>query len=61
MNPPTSRPPCRFCKELSIVRVAIPQGCFCYPDDREQDLCDHHVQRATPLGEMTVIHWYKKG
>ena len=30
------------------------QGCFCFPDDREQSLCLHHVMRATPIDSMTL-------
>lgn len=46
---------CRFCGQPAAVRVALSQGCLCYPDDREQYLCGQHLLRATPLGTMTLI------
>lgn len=35
---------CRFgprCQE-AVVFVAVPEGCICFPDDREQWLCAQH-------------------
>lgn len=52
---------CRFCSTEPIARAAFDQGCFCYPDDREQDLCLHHYMRATPLGTMTLVADYTVG
>lgn len=51
LNPP----PCRFCGMPSIARYAMDEGCICYPDDREQDLCMQHENRATPLGSMELM------
>jgi hypothetical protein len=51
-------PPCKFCGQLAIVRVALPEGCLCYPEDREQALCPQHLDRASPLGEMFVLEDY---
>jgi hypothetical protein len=47
--------PCRFCGTPSVGIYHLDEGCFCYPDDREQALCSQHVLRATPLGEMILI------
>lgn len=50
---------CRFGDGFrAAVRVSLSDGCLCYPDDREQDLCIQHLDRANPLGEMEVIKDY---
>jgi len=54
-------PRCRFCKDEAIARAGFSDGCFCYPNDREQDLCLHHYMRATPLGDMSMIEDYSIG
>lgn len=46
---------CRFGDQRAEYHVALSEGCIVYPDDREQYLCRHHLDRATPLGEMVVI------
>lgn len=46
---------CRFCGAAAVAVFALPRGCICYPDDREQALCPQHVIRATPLGGMTLL------
>lgn len=53
--------PCRFCgdKALAVGRWAMSEGCVCYPDDREQDLCAQHAIRATPLGDMVLLVIYR--
>jgi len=48
-------PQCRFTDGEAVARFALDKGCFCYPDDREQDLCLHHIVKATPLGGMKLI------
>jgi len=45
---------CRFCESEAIGVFSLPDGCLCYPEDREQSLCLHHVVKATPLGEMIL-------
>lgn len=45
---------CRFCKATPVALFSLPQGCFCFPDDREQALCPQHVVNAEPIGEMTL-------
>jgi hypothetical protein len=52
---PGADPRCRFDDGPAVVRVALPRGCVCRPADREQDLCHHHLRKATPLGGMTII------
>lgn len=48
-------PRCRFCSDPAVVRVALDEGCACFPDDREQCLCDQHWLKATPLGGMAIL------
>ena len=51
--------PCRFGCEYAIARFALPNGCFCYPDEREQDLCAQHVVRTSFTSDgMHVVHVY---
>lgn len=53
-----SPPLCRFGDRPAIARYALSDGCVCYPDDREQDLCVQHILRATPLGTMKKLVVY---
>jgi hypothetical protein len=46
---------CRFCGFAACAVFSMGQGCVCYPEDREQALCPHHVLRATPLGSMEKV------
>jgi len=37
-------PMCRFRdKSPAKARYKTPQGCVCFPEDREQDLCEQHI------------------
>ena len=45
----------------AVIRVALDEGCICFPDDREQDLCAQHAVRATPLGNMELVTWLDEG
>lgn len=29
--------------EPAVVRVRLTKGCVCFPDDKEQDLCEAHL------------------
>jgi hypothetical protein len=49
---------CRFRDGPAIGRFALDRGCVAYPDDREQDLCAHHIRRATPLGSFELVEDY---
>lgn len=56
---------CRF-KDLNdrhtdpvVVRVALSEGCLCFPNDKEQDLCAYHFDKATPLGDMRIVEDYR--
>jgi hypothetical protein len=53
-------PPCRFGDGEAIYRVAVPDGCLCYPDDREQDLCLHHYHRFAQVNAkpMRLLYCY---
>ena len=55
MSEEATSPDCRFCSAKALGRFALDKGCLCYPDDREQDLCQQHVVRATPLGSMELL------
>jgi hypothetical protein len=52
------RPQCRFGDGPATVRVELEHGCVCYPDDREQSLCEHHWYKMEPLGDATVVEEY---
>jgi phage portal protein BeeE len=41
------------------AKRAMSEGCFCYPNDREQALCAQHVIRATPIGAMELVVIYQ--
>lgn len=47
--------PCRFGDGPAVALIKFNSGCFCYPNDREQWLCEHHIHRATPLDGMKMI------
>lgn len=50
-------PECRHAHGVeAVIRVSVPSGCTCFPDDREQDLCAQHVNRLQY--EFTVLHTY---
>ena len=46
---------CRFGDGPAVALIEFNSGCFCYPNDREQWLCEHHINRATPLDKMETI------
>jgi hypothetical protein len=54
--------PCRFDhgtpREVAVALYDMPDGCFCYPEDRKQALCISHIQSASPRGGMTPIVIY---
>ncbi len=55
--------PCRFsldrcCTSLAVGRYSTPQGCVCYREDKEQDLCVQHAITAEPLGSFKLIVIY---
>lgn len=39
----------------AVARFKTPQGCVCYPDDREQDLCMQHVIKDGMIGPGVEI------
>lgn len=48
--------PCRFGDGPAVARFSLPRGCICYPDDREQSLCQHHAAKARANGvDMDLI------
>lgn len=47
--------PCRLCGDRATVVCAMDRGCVCYPNDREQALCEQHFWKSEPLGSMVVI------
>lgn len=36
---------CRHCGARPIVKVALPEGCFVFPNDKVQYLCAQHFDR----------------
>ena len=56
--------PCRFsvdrcCSGVAVGRYATPNGCVCYREDTEQDLCVQHAITAEPLGPFRLIVIYQ--
>jgi hypothetical protein len=51
-------PQCRFGDREALGRFRLPAGCIAFPEDRVQDLCWHHIHRATPLGGMELVEDY---
>lgn len=48
-------PECRFGGHPASVRVELEAGCVCFPDDKEQFLCEHHWWKMEPLGDVKVV------
>lgn len=46
---------CRFCSHPAVAQFSLPGGCFCYPNDREQDLCPQHIINAEPIKGMKLV------
>lgn len=46
---------CRFCDSPAVAVFRLDAGCACHPNDREQALCEQHVVKATPIGDMVLI------
>jgi 8-oxo-dGTP pyrophosphatase MutT (NUDIX family) len=51
-------PKCRFCSADAVGHYKLSKGCFCFPDDKEQDLCAQHVVSATPIDSFELAHKY---
>ena len=49
------------CGDRGIIRVVLSEGCFAYPDDREQSLCYQHIYSLRPLGTMKIIDIHDPG
>lgn len=43
---------------LAVARFAMSEGCVCFPDDREQDLCAQHIVKWGIVGESSVTQIY---
>lgn len=54
---PDAQAVCRMCGDPAVVRVSLPRGCAVYPDDRVQDLCEHHWHKITPLGGAELVRF----
>jgi hypothetical protein len=48
-------PSCRHCGSPAVARFKTPQGCVCFPEDREQDLCMQHIIKDGMLGEGVEV------
>ncbi len=46
---------CIFCNEPAIEIHYFDKGCVCIRNPGSQALCQHHIIRATPLGNMTLV------
>ena len=55
--------PCRFqergCQGVAIARYALAEGCACFPDDREQDLCLQHVMKDGQIDGIRPLIVYR--
>jgi len=49
---------CRFCDDEAVAKYTFSNGCVCYPEDREQNLCLQHIVKSNPLGSMVLIEDY---
>lgn len=49
------------CPEEAVARFRLDAGCVAQPGEREQDLCLHHVMRASPLGTFELVEDYSEG
>lgn len=49
---------CRFCDDWAIGKFFLDEGCFVYPNDREQNLCWHHARESTPLNNFKLLEDY---
>jgi len=48
--------PCRHDDGTHAVgRYKTPEGCICFPNDREQDLCGQHVMRDGMNGDNVEL------
>jgi hypothetical protein len=53
-------PSCRHCDSPAVARFKTPNGCVCFPEDREQDLCMQHIIKDGMLGKgVEVIADYR--
>ena len=43
-------PDCRHGDGPAVARFRTPNGCVCFPDDREQDLCPQHIVKDGTIG-----------
>ncbi|GEM_PF-1724105 len=58
----TKEVPCRFgCGDIAVGHFSTPNGCVCFPDDVEQDLCVQHALTAEPHGAFTLVTIYHIG
>lgn len=56
MSDQSATPRCRFNGHApATVRAELSAGCVCFPDDREQFLCEQHWHQMEPLGDAVVI------
>lgn len=46
---------CRFGCEEVIGIYSIPEGCLCFPDDKEQALCAQHLYKAESSGPIEKL------
>lgn len=51
---------CRFCSSPAVASYWMDRGCYCYPEDRIQDLCFQHIVNARPLGSMDVLQIFSQ-
>jgi hypothetical protein len=57
----TRLPRCRFGCDDAVLFVAVPEGCFCFPNDRKQWLCLQHFVKLdapyTVLADVVSLGW----
>lgn len=46
---------CRFGCTRAVARFVMSEGCICYPHDRQQSLCIHHLGYSQPFGSMELV------
>ena len=48
-------PRCRFGCYPAVLFVSVPEGCFCFPEDRKQWLCQQHFVKLEDQDVGTVV------
>ena len=45
---------------LAVARFSVDEGCVCFPEDREQDLCAQHIVKWGIIGNWSLLKVYQE-